>query len=43
MNSIQIPIGISDFERIFENNYCYIYNRDLLIDMLNEQKGLIFA
>ena len=41
MNSIQIPIGISDFERIRENNYCYIYNRDLLIDMLKEQKDLI--
>ena len=43
MNSIQIPIGIFDFERIRENNYCYIYNRDLLIDMLNELIGLIFA
>lgn len=43
MNSIQIPIGIFDFERIRENNYCYIYNRDLFIDMLKEQKGLIFA
>ena len=43
MNSIQIPIGISDFERIRENNYYYIYNRDLLIDMRKEQKDLIFA
>ena len=43
MNSIQIPIGISDFEKNCENNYCYIYNRDLRIDMLKEQKGLIFA
>ena len=43
MNSIQIPIGIFDFERIRENNYRYIYNRDLLIDMLKEQKGLIFV
>ena len=24
MNSIQIPVGISDFERIRENNYYYI-------------------
>ena len=43
MNSIQIPIGNFDVERIRENNYCYIYNRDLLIDMLKEQKDLIFA
>ena len=43
MNSIQISIGISDFEKICENNYCYIYNRDLRIDMLKEQKDLIFA
>lgn len=43
MNSIRISIGIFDFERIRENNYCYIYNRDLLINMLKEQKGLIFA
>ena len=43
MNSIQIQIGNLDFERIRENNYCYIYNRDLFIDMLKEQKGLIFA
>ena len=43
MNSIQISIEISDFERIRENNYYYIYNRDLLIDMLKEQKDLIFA
>lgn len=43
MNSIRIPIGIFDFERIRENNYYYIYNRDLLINMLKEQKGLIFA
>lgn len=43
MNSIQISIGISDFEKIRENNYCYIYNRDLRIGMLKEQKGLIFA
>ena len=43
MNSIQIPIEIFDFEKIRKNNYCYIYNRDLLIDMLKEQKGLIFA
>ena len=43
MNSIQITIEIFDFERIRENNYCYIYNRDLRIDMLKEQKNLIFA
>lgn len=43
MNSIQIPIGISDFERIRENNYCYIYNRDLLIDMMKEQKRFNFC
>ena len=43
MNSIQIPIGIFDFERIRENNYYYIDKSGLLIDMLKEQKDLIFA
>ena len=43
MNSIQIPVGISNFERIRENNYYYIDKSGLLIDMLKEQKDLIFA
>ena len=37
MNSIQIPVGISDFERIRENNYYYIDKSGLLIDMLKEE------
>ena len=39
MNSIQIPIGISDFERIRENNYYYIDKSGLLIDMLKRRNG----
>lgn len=37
MNSIQIPVGISNFERIRENNYYYIDKSGLLIDMLKEE------
>ena len=37
MNSIQIPIGNFDFERIRENNYYYIDKSGLLIDMLKEE------
>ena len=34
---INIPVGISDFERIRENKYYYIDKTGLLIDMLKEE------
>ena len=37
MKNVQIPVGMSDFERIRENKYYYIDKSGWLIDMLKEE------
>lgn len=37
MKNVQIPVGMSDFERIRENKYYYVDKSGWLIDMLKEE------